>query len=80
METHANILAWKIPWTKEPGGLQSIRSQSQTQLSTGRERERTWGSSLGSVEETSRRVYCPDSIAAGKRDELEKRTIKQNLQ
>ena len=34
METHASILAWKIPWTKEPGGLQSIRSQSQTQLST----------------------------------------------
>ena len=22
--THSNILAWKIPWTKEPGGLQSI--------------------------------------------------------
>ena len=25
-------LAWKIPWTEEPGELQSIRSQSQTQL------------------------------------------------
>ena len=43
METHASILAWKIPWTKEPGGLQSIRSQSQTQLSTGREKEREPG-------------------------------------
>ena len=28
MATHSNILAWKIPWTEEPGGL-----QSQTQLS-----------------------------------------------
>ena len=31
METHSNILAWKIPWTEEPGGLQSMESQkSQT--------------------------------------------------
>ena len=27
METHCSILAWKIPWTEEPGGLQSIESQ-----------------------------------------------------
>ena len=26
--THSSILAWKIPWTEEPGGLQSIGSQS----------------------------------------------------
>ena len=28
MATHSSILAWKIPWTEEPGGLQSTRSQS----------------------------------------------------
>ena len=33
MATHSSILAWRIPWTKEPGGLQSMESQSQTQLS-----------------------------------------------
>ena len=27
MATHAGILAWEIPWTEEPGGLQSIGSQ-----------------------------------------------------
>ena len=27
METHSSILAWKIPWTEEPGGLESIGSQ-----------------------------------------------------
>ena len=27
MATHSNILAWRIPWTEEPGGLQSTRSQ-----------------------------------------------------
>ena len=27
MVTHSSILAWRIPWTEEPGGLQSMRSQ-----------------------------------------------------
>ena len=27
MVTHSSILAWRIPWTKEPGGLQSMGSQ-----------------------------------------------------
>ena len=27
MATHASILAWTIPWTEEPGGLQSMGSQ-----------------------------------------------------
>ena len=27
MATHSNILAWKIPWTEYPGGLQSMGSQ-----------------------------------------------------
>ena len=27
METLSNILAWKIPWREEPGGLQSMGSQ-----------------------------------------------------
>ena len=33
MATHSSILARKIPWTEESGGLQSTGSQSQTQLS-----------------------------------------------
>ena len=27
METHSSILAWTMPWTEEPGGLQSIGLQ-----------------------------------------------------
>ena len=27
LETHSSILAWEIPWTEEPGGLQSTGSQ-----------------------------------------------------
>ena len=40
MATHSSILAWRIPWTEEPGGLQSMGSlrvhgvaKSRTQLS-----------------------------------------------
>ena len=34
MATHSSILAWRIPWTEELGGLQSTGSQSRTWLST----------------------------------------------
>ena len=30
--THSSILAWRIPWTEESGGLQFMGSQSLTQL------------------------------------------------
>ena len=33
MATHSSILAWRIPWTEEPGRLQSMGSQSRTRLS-----------------------------------------------
>ena len=33
MATHSSILAWEISWTEEPGGLQSMGSQSQIRLS-----------------------------------------------
>ena len=32
MVTHSSILAWRIPWTEEPYGLQSMGLQSQTRL------------------------------------------------
>ena len=33
MATHSSTLVWKSPWTEERGGLQSVGSPSQTQLS-----------------------------------------------
>ena len=33
MATHSSILAWRIPWTEEPGGLQSVGSPRVRQLS-----------------------------------------------
>ena len=33
MAIHSNILAWEIPWTEEPGELQSMEYESWTRLS-----------------------------------------------
>ena len=44
MATHSSILAWRIPWTDEPGGLQFMGSQSRTRLSSSRfQLDRTHG-------------------------------------
>ena len=32
MVTHSSTLAWRIPWTEEPGGLQSMAWQIRTKL------------------------------------------------
>ena len=41
MVTHSSILAWRIPWTEEPGRLQTIGLQNQT-------RQETWHTRAGS--------------------------------
>ena len=41
MATHSSILAWRIPWTEEPGGLQSmVWQESDMTQRLKRERER----------------------------------------
>ena len=42
MTIHSSILAWEIPWIEEPGGLQFIGSQSQTQLTVPALSHLTW--------------------------------------
>ena len=42
MVTHSSILAWRIPQTEEPGGLQSMGSQSQRRLSDWHTHKHTW--------------------------------------
>ena len=54
MATHSSILAWRIPWTEEPGGLQSMGSQNQTQLSTSTKHNMTY--------------YIYDSVSEESRD------------
>ena len=34
MATHSNFFAWRIPWTEEPGGLQSMGLQRDTTKET----------------------------------------------
>ena len=53
MATHSSLLAWRIPWTEEPGGLQSIGLQkSRTRLSDKYSQRRDAGGS--SYQATSR--------------------------
>ena len=33
MATHSSVVAWRIPWTEEPGGLQAMGLQRVRQLS-----------------------------------------------
>ena len=53
METHSSILAWKIPWTEEPSGLQSVglhrvrRDWSDLACTQARTHWPYWGSSCG---------------------------------
>ena len=35
MAIHSSTFAWRIPWTEEPGRLQSMGSKSQTQMTEG---------------------------------------------
>ena len=52
MATHSSILAWRIPWTKEPGKLVHRNTQSQTRLKWLSTAHITlWG-----------RCYCPSSL------------------
>ena len=47
MATHSSILAWKIPWTGEPGELQSMGSQkSWTPLKNNKKRQRVQGEGI----------------------------------
>ena len=32
MATHSSFLSWRIPWTEEPGGLQSVGSQKESDM------------------------------------------------
>ena len=41
MATHSRILVWRIPWTEEPGGLQSIESQRVRHMTEATQQQHT---------------------------------------
>ena len=63
MATHSSILAWRVPWTEEPGGLQSVgRKESDTTEHSGK------GGTVGTREpvchsERSRRLQLGSDAA-----------------
>ena len=71
MTTHSSILAWRIPWTEEPGGLQSMGHKESdktevTQHSRGYRREHGAGRPEQSGRETSK-FDKRSALAAGPR-------------
>ena len=53
MATHSSILAWRIPWTEEPGGLQSMGSQGDRH-----DRAGTGMRARGMMSYTYFRIHC----------------------
>ena len=84
MATYSSTLAWRIPWTEEPGGLQSIRvEKSQTQLKQLSIRTllfhwRVLGETGGSEEEEKKRMPAlpppqesnPSGLARGNANQM----------
>ena len=64
MATHTSILAWKIPGIEEPGGLQSIGSQTWTQLRN-RARMQTYGKSMFWSVPSECQASWPGSLCRG---------------
>ena len=68
MATRSVILAWKIPWTEEPGGLQSMGSQ-RVKLNLVKEPDRNNNkSSLGADRDNLSKEWSPEQSPCGSRE------------
>ena len=65
MATHSNFIAWSIPWTEEPGRLQSIGLQSGTQLSNQTTRTDSCLATESSLSSSQRLSNTPVNIMVG---------------
>ena len=63
MATHSSILAWRIPWTEEPGRLQSTGSQESD---TTKRLERERGGSENMTQSQLNGIASPDGMMASK--------------
>ena len=69
MTTHSSILAWRIPWTEEPGGLQFMGSQR-----VGHDRETNiWASLVAQTERNPPAMWETWIRSLGREDPLGKR-------
>ena len=55
MATHSSFLAWRIPWTEEPGGLPMGSRKSQTQVNTHMFLDRGFSAGIAATSELTRR-------------------------
>ena len=66
MATHSSILAWRIPWTEEPGGLWSIGSHRDTP-----EHPHTEAVRMGLTLLSQTRIGCPLGMVLEAHQELD---------
>ena len=52
MATHSSVLAWRIPWTEEPGGLLSMESHRVGRQNTCSKSSLDWLRELGMISQT----------------------------
>ena len=52
MATHSSILAWRIPWTEEPGGLLSMGLQKSQESTNQQQQSGNWGFNSSHLEES----------------------------
>ena len=71
MATHSSILAWGIPWTEEPGGLQSVGSHRAAAQQAACMPHKVCSSSMPFSSTTSRHLDCAGSHKCSKIGETE---------
>ena len=58
MATHSNILAWRIPWTEEPGGLQSMGVAKELDMTEPPNNKRQCSMSFPTCNSSAERGVC----------------------
>ena len=64
MATHSRILAWEVPWIEEPGGLQSMGSQKESQYDSNATTAATT-KNLHTVLQSAAPIHIPISSVGG---------------
>ena len=66
MATHSSALAWRIPWTEEPGGLQSMGSTQRVGHEWSNREEHKWRQTPDPATDTNRGAHLHTTLVAAR--------------
>ena len=75
MATHSSILAWEIPWTEEPGRLQSVEWQRGRHNSGTKQQQQRWAVTLNEYSFTLKLLVFPSVLPSQKEKVILKDTF-----